>query len=1079
MYLRRNALQGLLIIGMAIHLLAQCALAQSPSKRDYSKEGFVIQHSLTKVTFENDGTSLRTVELQAKIQSEAGVQKFGLLTIPYQASMESLDFDYVRVRKTDGSVVVTPPENIQDQSSEVSRVAPLYSDQREKHVAVKGLGVGDIVEYECHWKITNPLAPGQFWYEDNFEYSFAVLDEQIEIRVPKDRAIKLKSRQIVKVSEDGNYIVYSWKSTDFVTRPESEDKRNKNWELARGVFQQPDIRISSFQSWEEVGRWYGDLQKERVKPDAEIQAKAIELTKSATDDAAKVRAIYQYVSTKFRYIGIDFGIGRYQPHKASEVLGNQYGDCKDKHTLLAALLAAVGIKAEPALISTVHEVDPDVPSPGQFNHVITVVPLGNQEMWLDTTTEVAPFAHLVSALRDKHALVIPEDKAATLEMTPANPPFREFARFSLVGKLSEDGVLDAKVERSVRGDIEILLRAGFRRLPQSQWPDLAQTISYSTGFAGSVSDVIVSSPEDTDNPFQISYTYSRKDYSDWKDKQITPPLPLTKLFTFGDDSEQPIDPVWLGAPGEMVLEAKIELPKGYVAKTPPPIDIERDFAEYHSKCEVKDGVMIAERRFVIKKREVPVTLYEAYKSLEKGVSSDEERYTTFAAENGSGPDRTEQIVRSMQDEFWQLPNSRDPEAERLEEQGRMIWRQRNMPDALNMLQQSVAADPRFARAWVSIADLDFWNGRQSEALDAYRKAIAAEPAQPYPYKALGVALMGMRRFDEAIPIWQELLNKTPDDRDALMNLGSVYLENKRYSDAVTTLETAAKQDSNNARLQANLGTAYLHTNNLEKAKDAYAKATELDAGRAMLNDAAYAMADANANLDMALEYAQKAVRASEETSQKIQLSDLHADDLRTPTELSAYWDTLGWVHFQRGELAQAEKTMRASWELAQLPLVADHLGQIYEKEHKNAEALNMYRMALAAAPASLNASENDVLQRIKRLGGTVPAKQLFGTYGSGQVSQTRMTKLPRFTQKPVYGEFFVLFGPGPAVVDSKFISGSDELKNAGAVLKTAKFDIPFPPGSQAHILRRGMLGCYPTSGCSFVFLTVDSVHSLN
>ena len=611
---------------------------------------------------------------------------------------------------------------------------------------------------------------------------------------------------------------------------------------------------------------------------------------------------------------------------------------------------------------------------------------------------------------------------------------------------------------------------------------MVQTISYSTGFAGSVSDVVVSSPEDTDNPFQMSYTYNRKDYSNWKDKQITPPLPLTKLFTFSDEGEQPIDPVWLGAPGEMVLEAKIELPKGYIANTPAPIDIERDFAEYHSKCEVKDGVMIAERRFVIKKREVPVTLYEAYKSLEKAVSNDEDRYTTFTAENRAQPEgtRTEPVVRSMQDEFWQLPNSRDPEAERLEEQGRMVWRQRNMVDALSMLQQSVAADPKFARAWVSIADLDFWNGRQSEALEAYRKAITAEPKQPYPYKALGIALIGMHKFDEAIPIWQELLKTVPDDRDALMNLGSVYLANKRYRDAVSTLETAVKQDGNNARLQASLGTAYLHTNNLDKARAAYAKATELDPGRAMLNDTAYAMADANANLDMALDYAQKAVRASEEISQKVQLSNLQVDDLRTPTELSSYWDTLGWVYFQRGELAQAENAVRASWELAQIPLVADHLGQIYEKQQKNAEALNMYRMALAAAPASLNPTENDILQRIKRLGGPTPAKQLFGTYGgSGQVSQVRMTKIPRFTQKQVYGEFFVLFGPGPTVVDSKFISGSEELKNAGRVLKTAKFAIRFPPGSQARILRRGMLACYPASGCSFVFLTVDSVHSLN
>jgi transglutaminase-like putative cysteine protease len=58
------------------------------------------------------------------------------------------------------------------------------------------------------------------------------------------------------------------------------------------------------------------------------------LTKGLSDDDAKLRAIYSYVSLHYRYVAISFGIGRYQPHAAGEILGNQYGDCKDKHTLL-------------------------------------------------------------------------------------------------------------------------------------------------------------------------------------------------------------------------------------------------------------------------------------------------------------------------------------------------------------------------------------------------------------------------------------------------------------------------------------------------------------------------------------------------------------------------------------------------------------------------------------------------------------------------------------------------------------------------------------------------------------------------
>jgi transglutaminase-like putative cysteine protease len=81
-------------------------------------------------------------------------------------------------------------------------------------------------------------------------------------------------------------------------------------------------------------------------------AKAAELTKGITDNTAKLQALYGFVSTQYRYIGIAFGIGRYQPHAADDVLTNSSGDCKDKQTLLASLLQASGFSLYPALINS-------------------------------------------------------------------------------------------------------------------------------------------------------------------------------------------------------------------------------------------------------------------------------------------------------------------------------------------------------------------------------------------------------------------------------------------------------------------------------------------------------------------------------------------------------------------------------------------------------------------------------------------------------------------------------------------------------------------------------------------------------
>jgi hypothetical protein len=374
--------------------------------------------------------------------------------------------------------------------------------------------VGDVLEFDAHWRGTKALVPGQFWYAYNFSHDGIILQEQLAISVPRERPLKWRSPEVKPaITEEGARRIFAWKSSQLEHKSSEQEKsetETKLYEAGRGKLPPADVQISTFQSWEEVGRWYGSLQQERVKPTPEILAKAAELTKGASDDNTRIRAIYKYVSTEFHYIGIAFGIGRYQPHTAAEVLANQYGDCKDKQTLLASLLDAVGIKAYPALISSSHEIDSDVPSPGQFDHVIGVVPQSSGFLWFDTTTEVAPYAYLVRPLRDKRALVILQDKPPTLMTTPADPPAKSSQTFKMSAKLDDTGTLTGKVERTDQGDdSELLLRSAFRRVPMPQWKDLIQQISYGSGFSGEVSEVTASAPEKTDEPFRFAYSYIR------------------------------------------------------------------------------------------------------------------------------------------------------------------------------------------------------------------------------------------------------------------------------------------------------------------------------------------------------------------------------------------------------------------------------------------------------------------------------------------------------------------------------------------------------------------------------------------
>jgi hypothetical protein len=156
-------------------------------------EPYIFELLQSHYRFETDGSGWRELSARVRIQSESGLRDFGLLIFPYQNSSETLDISYVRVRKNDGMVVSTPVTDIQDLDSEVSRSAPMYTDQREKHIAVKSLVVGDTLEYKARWVIVHPLAPGNFWLTEGFFRQGIVQDEEIEINLPKDRPVKLIS----------------------------------------------------------------------------------------------------------------------------------------------------------------------------------------------------------------------------------------------------------------------------------------------------------------------------------------------------------------------------------------------------------------------------------------------------------------------------------------------------------------------------------------------------------------------------------------------------------------------------------------------------------------------------------------------------------------------------------------------------------------------------------------------------------------------------------------------------------------------------------------------------------------------
>ena len=399
---------------MATEAMAQTSTPVPPSSSSSSsslqktntEEGAVIERILNRVRFENDGTEVSETEAVVRIQSQAGVEEFGQLVFGYSSATEKLQVEYVRVRKPDGQVITTPESTAQDFAPDVLREAPMYSDYRQRHISVAALQPGDILEYRTVTRVQTPLAAGNFWYEYTFPKGVAVNEDRLEINVPKSRELKLKSpARKPEIQDAGDRRIYTWVAKN--TQPEGDQA--SEGEASEKEESRPDVQLTTFTDWKQVAQWYAKLQGERMSVDDTVRKRADALAKGANTPTEKAQRLYDFVARNIRYVSISLGVGRYQPHPASDVLQNGYGDCKDKHTLFSALLKAEGIQSYPVLIDSSRKLDPDVPSPAQFDHVITAVRLGTGLTWLDTTPEVTPFGLILYQLRNKQAVLASDD----------------------------------------------------------------------------------------------------------------------------------------------------------------------------------------------------------------------------------------------------------------------------------------------------------------------------------------------------------------------------------------------------------------------------------------------------------------------------------------------------------------------------------------------------------------------------------------------------------------------------------------------------------------------------------------------
>ena len=262
----------------------------------------------------------------------------------------------------------------------------MYYDMSLEQFRFSGLEKGDVVELEYSLAPRRRSAPYNGYFGELVLFAGRG-PEQLKRYVliaPAAQKIFVHAEKVAPASvsaRDGSQ-VFLWESRAIPALPR-EPRSPGVTEIS------PYVHVSTMGDWKQLGSWYADLIRPQFALDQSLNDELSRITNGLQTDKEKIHAIQEFVLRSTHYVALEFGIYSYKPYPVTQIYARRFGDCKDKASLMIALLRAAGIEAEIALVRTrsLGDVAVEPASIAVFNHAIVYVP--KYDLWLDGTAEYA------------------------------------------------------------------------------------------------------------------------------------------------------------------------------------------------------------------------------------------------------------------------------------------------------------------------------------------------------------------------------------------------------------------------------------------------------------------------------------------------------------------------------------------------------------------------------------------------------------------------------------------------------------------------------------------------------------------
>lgn len=457
-----------------------------------------------RYSFDHDGKVVDTFHSIYRIENEEGVKDWAQTSGRWEPWHQPKPAITARVITIDGTVHTLDPKTLTDIA--VHQNSPeTYSDQREYGGPLPAIAVGAIVEEEIVTRDTAPFFAAGLVERLFLDRSVPVNKTRVVLSHPESLPIhyvlqKMPDAKVKKSSENGIETI-EIEDGPYDARAEGLPY------LPPDVVPRPEVEFSTGTSWQQVVTGYTQMASDKFRV-ADVQPLLAKLDLKNVDRNTAIRKIVLALHKTVRYTGIEFGESSLIPQFPSETLKRKYGDCKDKATLLATMLRAVGIPAQLALLDTGpgQDINTDLPGMGMFDHAIVYVPPAGKdpEMWIDATAQYTQVGYLPLMDYGRWALVVDEHTTA-LKKIPDFAAEQNLHRETRVFKLAEYGPASIVETNEQIGPMEADYREYYSGDPKELRENSEKYVK-DAYLADSLTSVEKSDPSDLEKPFTVTYT---------------------------------------------------------------------------------------------------------------------------------------------------------------------------------------------------------------------------------------------------------------------------------------------------------------------------------------------------------------------------------------------------------------------------------------------------------------------------------------------------------------------------------------------------------------------------------------------